>query len=84
LQIVDAAGTNQSAANIAVTAVRIMPGNLPVQSAGNSQPGNLFLYEDGVYQFNLKTSRDMAAGTYQLVFRIAGDPVEHSVQFVIR
>lgn len=84
LQIVDAAGTNQSAANNAVTAVRIMPGNLPVQSAGNSQPGNLFLYEDGAYQFNLKTSRDMAAGTYQLVFRIAGDPVEHSVQFVIR
>ncbi|MCA1625403.1 MAG: DNA/RNA non-specific endonuclease [Acidobacteria bacterium] len=84
LQIVDAAGTNQSAANIAVTAVRIMPGNLPVQSAGNSQPGNLFKYEDGVYQFNLQTSRDMAAGTYQLVFRIAGDPIEHSVQFVIR
>jgi len=83
LQIVDAAGVNKSAANPAVSVVRIMTGNLSVQSPGNTQPDGFFKFEDGVYQFNLKT-KELQSGVYRLVFRVAGDPIEHSVQFIIR
>lgn len=84
LQIANASGTNRSAANIAVTALHIMPGNLPIQSPGNAQPGNLFKFENGVYQFNLKSEQTWAAGTYQLFFSITDDPIEHWVQFRIK
>ncbi len=84
LKIVNALGVNQSTANVALTALRIMPGNLSVQSANNSQPGNLFKFEDGMYLFNLKTESTWTSGTYQLFFSITGDPIEHSVQFRIK
>jgi hypothetical protein len=84
LQITDAAGVNSSSASVVLTAVRIMPGNLPVTAPGNSQPANLFKYENGSYQFNLKSDKTWAAGKYELVFTISGDPLEHAVSFVIR
>lgn len=84
LQIANVSGANRSAANIAVTALRVMPGFLSVQSPGNSQPGNLFKFENGTYQFNLKSEKSWASGTYQLFFSISDDPIEHSVQFRIK
>ena len=45
-QVANASGANLSAANIAVTALRVMPGHLSVQSPGNSQTGNLFKFEN--------------------------------------
>lgn len=86
LKIVDANGINLSAANIQLTAVRVDPGNLPAQSPGNSNPTNVFSFDSSSqsYQYNLKSEQTWAAGTYRLVFRIAGDPVEHFVSFNIR
>lgn len=84
LQITGAAGVNLSSASIVLTAVRVMPGNLPVNAPGNSQPANLFKYENGSYQFNLNSDKTWSAGKYELVYTISGDPLEHTVRFVIR
>ena len=81
LQIVDANGVNQSAANIQLTAVRVEPGNLTIPSPGNVFSFNSFLQ---MYQYDLKSEKTWTRGTYQLIFRIAGDPVEHSLSFIIR
>lgn len=81
LQIVDVNGVNQSAANIQLSAVRVEPGNLTIPSPGNVFSFNSFLQ---MYQYDLKTEKTWTRGTYQLIFRIAGDPVEHSVSFIIR
>jgi endonuclease G, mitochondrial len=86
LRIVDANGVNLSSANIQIVAVRVDPGNLPAQSPGNSNPANVFSFDatSQSYQYNLKTEKAWAAGTYQLIFRVAGDPVERSVGFNVR
>jgi hypothetical protein len=34
--------------------------------------------------YNLKTSPDMAAGTYRLYFQVLGDPLWHWVTFTLR
>jgi hypothetical protein len=86
LKIVDANGVNLSAANIQLVAVRVDPGNLPAQSSGNSSSTNVFSFDSSSqsYQYNLKSEQTWAPGTYRLVFRIVGDPVEHFVSFNIR
>jgi len=56
---------------------------MPAVAAGNSNPGNQFTYSAGQYQYNLKTSRTLAPGTYLFYFTIEGDPLVHSVQFVV-
>ena len=81
-------GANVGSAGTTLTALRVVgpaPAATarPVQSPGNSQPGNLFKYSGGDYQFNLDTN-GLTAGTYLLVFSISGDPLEHTVSFVIR
>jgi len=85
----DAKGTNVSSAGAVLKAVGIASTTapntlLPVQSPANSQPGDLFKYDavTGTYQFNLKTT-GLANGTYVLYFTVTGDPVLHSVTFVI-
>jgi hypothetical protein len=58
----------------------------PVQSDGNSNPNNVFSLQGGkqpFYQFNLKTPKDLAAGTYRLYFSISNDPLWHWVTFSI-
>ncbi len=86
LKLVDANGVNRSAPGIQLTAVRVDPGNLPAQSPGNSNPANMFSFDSSSqsYQYNLKSEKTWTAGTYRLIFRIAGDPVEHSISFNIR
>lgn len=86
LRIVDANGADHSSQSIVITALRVEPGNLPADSPGNSNPTNVFSYSSSSqsYQYNLKTDKEWSPGTYQLIFRIAGDPVEHSVSFIVR
>ena len=86
LKIVNAAGTNLSSQSIVITALRVNPGAHPAESPGNSNPPNVFTFHDASqsYRYNLKTDAAWGAGTYYLVLRIAGDPVERSVSFVIR
>jgi YVTN family beta-propeller protein len=86
LRIVDASGANQSNQSIVLTALRVEPGNLAAASPGNSNLGNVFAFDSSSqsYQYNLKSEKTWAAGTYRLVFSIAGDPVERSVTFVIK
>ena len=80
LQICDAAGANLSRPDIAVVATSVLMISTntsgPVEDPGNSNPDGNFRYDGGVYHFNLKTT-GLAAGTWELRFRIAGDPTEH-------
>lgn len=82
LQLCDAAGANQSAASLTVTATGVervsdqAPGAL--QDAGNANPDDNFRYDaslggTGGYLYNLKTTGYLT-GTYALRFSVAGDP----------
>jgi hypothetical protein len=91
LQLCDAQGANVSAAGLAVTAVSITGpdgATQPPAAAGSANPGNAFRYDPtlggtGGYIYNLKTA-GLAPGTYTLSFTVAGDPVTHTAQFVVR
>jgi hypothetical protein len=91
LQLTDSGGNNLSAPSVTVHADYLVntadpnQTQLPVQSPGNSQPGNNFKYDSdtGAEQFNLKTT-GLTPGTYELFFSIAGDPIEHSLSFVVQ
>jgi Tol biopolymer transport system component len=87
LELVNAAGVNQSASSILVSALSVVrvsdnaPGALA--APGNSNPDLDFKYASGSYQFNLKTT-GYATGTYLLSFKAGNDPVIHTVQFQLK
>jgi hypothetical protein len=88
LRLTNAAGGNLSSAATAVSGLSLQTAGgaiLPLSSVGNANPGNLFRYDAdlGGYIFNLDTT-GLGPGTYTLWFTVAGDPVRHSVTFVIR
>jgi hypothetical protein len=83
----DANGSDISSPNIAVTAVALADANgnpVPLNSAGNANPNNLFRYDPslGGYIFNLST-KGLAAGNYTLYFTVGNDPTRHSLTFVV-
>jgi hypothetical protein len=89
LQLLDADGINVSSATIAVAALRLERVNaggtrtmLPATASGNTNPVNLFRYDAtlGGYIFNLST-KDLSAGTYDLVWIAGDDPTEHRLRF---
>jgi hypothetical protein len=87
LQLTDSFGNNLSTAGVGVHALYMVAASnpnvqLPVQSPGNSQPGNNFTLNRGTYNFNLKTT-GLASDTYTLYFSVDGDPIIHSVTFII-
>jgi hypothetical protein len=86
IQVTDALGNNVGSSSLPVTAVSVIgPGGpAPLQSPGNSQPGNLFTFdpETGTYQFNLQT-KGYKEGTYKLNFTVGNDPTTHFVTFTI-
>jgi phospholipase C len=90
ISLLDASGNNLSDRSIGVTAVGVAsiatPNQiLPANSPGNSNPGGAFDFggdEGGSYHFNLKTTGH-APGTYLFYFKVDGDPVVHSIQFVL-
>jgi len=57
----------------------------PLDDSGNANPDANFRYDASLpgYVFNLKTT-GLAPGTWELRFRIAGDPTEHGAGFQIR
>src|SRR5262249_46252603 len=58
IQLTNGLGQNLGSSRQAVTAVVVVNQNgtpVPLQSPGNSQPGNLFTFDSGTYQFNLST-----------------------------
>jgi hypothetical protein len=58
---------------------------LPAEAPGKSNPGNHFNSSGGgLYQYNLKTSKSLAPGSYVLYFMIEGDPVVHSLEFEVK
>ncbi|MEA2491675.1 MAG: hypothetical protein QOH21_3467, partial [Acidobacteriota bacterium] len=88
VQLLNSAGVNISSAAITVTAygVRLVGTTtwVPISATGNQGLDLKFQNaDDGSYKFNLaKASRP--AGTYQLGFVAANDPVIHSVTFTIQ
>jgi hypothetical protein len=86
IKLTDAQGHNVGSSGLPLTAVSVVgpSGSVPLQSPGNSQPGNLFTFDPNTktYQFNLKTT-GYTRGTYTLYFRVGDDPTLHSVSFRI-
>ncbi len=81
--LADAFGTNVSSAAIVLTVTGLTPSPAP----GTAPSGTFtFLTLPGFgpgYQLNVKTTHYPAA-TYTLSFTATGDPVAHTVQFVVR
>jgi hypothetical protein len=88
LQLCDASrrtvsnGTLVVAAGVRPTGTQTV---LPAQDAGNANAGGTFrvVGPQTSYMFNLQT-KGYAAGSYELLFTVTGDPVTHSVAFQIR
>jgi uncharacterized delta-60 repeat protein len=89
LELLDASGNNISSAGITVTAIRLDQVSLSgtrmaaaLASADTTGPQRLFRYVPGqrTYFFNLKT-KGLAAGEYEFVYTVAGDPTEHVLRF---
>lgn len=90
VQLRNASGQNQSAAGVVVTAVRIArrADNTTVKTvAGNFVFDATLTYAGaaagGGYKYTLDL-KSMASGQYNLVFRAAGDPVDHVAPFDVR
>jgi len=81
-QLCDANNVNLSSKGITVTAISVTPsGTL----SSNSNPGNVFVLSTGIYVYNLSTKDPgFVAGSYNLQFTVAGDPITHSAPFVLK
>lgn len=83
----DGQGANLSSPSLTLHATQVTNtatgSTYPVQSPGNSQPGNNFRYTDGQYQFNLKTT-GLPSGSYTLSFTSSGDPSTYTVGFAVK
>jgi hypothetical protein len=57
---------------------------VPLNSAGNADPKDLFRYDAclGGYIFNLST-KGLASGTYTLYYTVGKDPTRHFLSFVV-
>lgn len=84
LQLVDAAGNNLSSPSLVVHVTGITPAPPGTDfDAGNANPDNNFRLDGNQYIFNLKT-KGFAPGEYTLHFTVTGDPVTHTLKFVVR
>lgn len=89
LELCDYNGRNVSSPSVEVFAVAVVGanGNMPMMAAGHANPGLRFRYvgdrDRGAYIFNLKT-KGFAAGTYQLLVKVGGDPTLHTLTFQVR
>jgi hypothetical protein len=87
IELTDYYGNNVSSAGIGVHALYVAPASspsvqLPVLSPGNSRPGDDFRFTGDRYHYNLKTT-GLAAGAYSVYFTVDGDPLVHSVSFIV-
>jgi hypothetical protein len=79
-------GRDLSSESVTLTAFELVKPNgttTAPQNAGRSNPGNVFRKTGKGYTYNLKTT-GLAAGAYQLRFRVSGDPIPQIVRFSIR
>ena len=90
LQLLDAGGVNVSSSSLVLTATALVQQDstanpLDVEDAGNANPDSAFRYDATLqgYVFNLST-KNLASGTWQLRFRVAGDTHEYAVTFDVR
>jgi Bacterial Ig-like domain (group 3)/IPT/TIG domain len=77
----DAFGANVSSASIVVTASGLSPSPAPGTPPSGAFTFTTFDTGPG-YLLNVKT-KDYPAGTYTLSFIVTGDPVTHTVQFIL-
>ena len=90
LQLCDAAGTNLSSPEIALTATGLvkLDGSAATafaEDSGNANPDQVFRYDAdlGGYVFNLST-RGLSRGTWALRFVVEGSPTVHELRFDVR
>jgi hypothetical protein len=90
IALCDASGADRSSALIRVRALSFVMGTttLPARSLRGANPGELFRFDaalgdSGGYVYNADVG-GLASGAWQLVFEVEGDPVLHSVGFVVR
>jgi sugar lactone lactonase YvrE len=87
IQLTDYYGNNVSSVGIGVHALYVAPASnpeihLPAKDPGNSQPGGDFRFTGNRYRYNLQTT-GLADGIYDFYFTVDGDPLVHSVPFII-
>ena len=89
VQLLDAQGNNVSSSDILLSATGLVPvgGATPsdVVDAGNSNPDSNFRYDATLagYVFNLST-KDLAAGAWELRFMAGPDASPYSIRFNLR
>jgi len=89
MRLCSSSGANQSSSAIVVTAVelRLVPGSVSgvVEDAGHANPDDNFRFDAmlGGYVFNLST-KGLAPGVYELVFRVLGDPLVHGLSLQVQ
>ncbi len=88
LQLCDYAGNNVSKLEIAVTATAVDGVAARAKPLGSLNPGNKFLYgpvtaPGASYLYNLDT-QGLTSGSHVLNFTVQGDPVPHSVPFILK
>jgi probable HAF family extracellular repeat protein len=90
IQILNAAGTNVSAADLVVNATRVEQVSAsttgPADDSGHSNPDGNFRFDPalggGGYIFNLSTA-GLSTGTYALRFTVGGGAIEYAAGFQI-
>jgi endonuclease G len=87
LQVCNFTGTSVSSSAISVvaTGIVLLANNAPgvLEDSGNANPDNQFRFTGDAYVFNLST-KNLAQGTYALIFTVGGDATPHTVQFQVR
>jgi uncharacterized protein involved in high-affinity Fe2+ transport len=82
VQLVNAVGTNLSAAATVVTVTGLSPSPVPGKAPTGTFTFTTFNQGPG-YQVNVKTT-SYPAGTYTLKFTAGADPTTHTVTFMVR
>jgi N-acetylneuraminic acid mutarotase len=94
LQILNVDGSNVGSSSLQVKALGIStsatynPSTVMAATApGNSQPGGLFKFSSGTYQFNLKlvdpTGKDLTPGLWYFYYQVGIDPTVFSIAFTV-
>jgi hypothetical protein len=83
IELLNAAGKDVSASSVGVSALSFAMASNPngIQTIVSN---GAFTFGSGSYKYTLATPRNLPNGTYVLDFQVQGDPIIHTVNFVIR
>jgi hypothetical protein len=84
IQLLNASGTNISSSRTVGTVVGFAPTSNPSAIQAVPTSASKFTYASGSYKYSLQTPSTLAAGSYLLFFTVQGDPVTHSLTFLIK